>query len=209
MFEVLAIRTVRWINGSFVRGSISSGNSTSTSVISLPLSPHPIYTTIWVSDHLARVCSETVFPVPNPPGIIAVPPLVTGNMQSKTLCPVTRGRTGSSFFATGRGIRTGQNCIMVSRTELSRTQTTSSTKKAPLRTSVTVPETFGGTRTRCSNWNSATVPMISPGERRSPVFTAGTNSHFFVRSRPGAVIPLPMKSPLFLRSSGSGRWTPS
>ena len=45
--------------------------------------------------------------------VIAVPPFVTGKMQSKTRCPVMSGRMGSSFFLWGRGIRTGQTCIMV------------------------------------------------------------------------------------------------
>src|SRR5674536_405538 len=71
MFEVFAIMMVLWINGRFVRGSTNAGNSVSTSVISLPRSPQPIYTTICVSAHFASVCSETVFPVPNPPGIMA------------------------------------------------------------------------------------------------------------------------------------------
>ena len=41
MSDVLAMSTVRFISDSPVRGSFSSGNSMSTSVISLPRSPHP------------------------------------------------------------------------------------------------------------------------------------------------------------------------
>ena len=43
---------------------------------------------------------------------MAVPPFVTGKMQSNTLWPVISGRIGSSFFCIGRGILTGQTCIM-------------------------------------------------------------------------------------------------
>ena len=117
---------------------------------------------------------------------MAVPPLVTGKMQSKTRCPVMSGRTGSSFFLWGRGIRTGQTCIMESCVFPSRVQTVSSTVNEPAVISVTVPATPCGTRIRCSKWNSCTVPMISPAMTLSPVFTDGTNSHFFSRSRPGA-----------------------
>ena len=42
MSEVLAMSTVRFIKDSPVRGSTSSGNSRSTSVISLPRSPQPM-----------------------------------------------------------------------------------------------------------------------------------------------------------------------
>ena len=45
---------------------------------------------------------------------IAVPPFVTGNMQSKTRCPVMSGWTGSTSFERGGGSRTGQVCIRVS-----------------------------------------------------------------------------------------------
>ncbi len=37
----------------------------------------------------------------------------------------------------------------------------------------------------------------------------GSNCHFLVRSRPGALSPLAMKSPVDAASTGSGRWTPS
>ena len=42
MLEVLAMSTVRSIRLRPVRGSISLGNSVSTSVISLPRSPQPM-----------------------------------------------------------------------------------------------------------------------------------------------------------------------
>ena len=41
MLEVLAISTVRSMSGRPDFGSVSSGNSSSTSVISLPRSPQP------------------------------------------------------------------------------------------------------------------------------------------------------------------------
>ena len=53
MSEVLAMSTVRFIRVSPVRGSCSSGNSISTSVISLPRSPQPTYTIMSASAHLA------------------------------------------------------------------------------------------------------------------------------------------------------------
>ena len=56
MFDVLAIMTVRFISGFPVLGSIRWGNSSNTSVISLPRSPHPMYTTSWASEYFARDC---------------------------------------------------------------------------------------------------------------------------------------------------------
>ncbi len=149
MFEVLAIMIVLWIKGCFVRGSTNAGNSVSTSVISLPLSPQPMYTTICASAHLASVCSETVFPVPNPPGIMAVPPFVTGKMLSNTRCPVSKGKVGSSFCAYGLPILTGHFCISVILVPLSKTHTVSSTAYVPLSISSIVPEIWGGTMILC------------------------------------------------------------
>ena len=60
------------------------------------------------SRNFARLCWVTVFPVPNPPGIAAVPPFARGNMVSRMRMPVTRGTVGSSLFSVGRGILTGQ-----------------------------------------------------------------------------------------------------
>ena len=94
MSEVLAISTVRFIRVSPVRGSTSSGNSRSTSVISLPRSPQPIYTTMSTSDHLARACCITVLPEPKGPGMAAVPPLATGKKVSTMRWPEDSGTTG-------------------------------------------------------------------------------------------------------------------
>ena len=95
MLDVLAMRTVRCISGFLEYGSSSDGNSSSTWVISLPRSPHPMYTTTLASLHLASWCCVTVLPVPNPPGIAATPPLEMGKSPSMTLCPVTSGSSGS------------------------------------------------------------------------------------------------------------------
>jgi len=180
-----------------------------TSVISFPRSPHPMYTTIFASHHFASWCSETVFPVPNPPGIAAVPPFAIGNRKSKTRCPVTRGIDGSSFSLTGRGRRTGHVCMSVS-LAVSSSTTVSSTRNSPAFTSFTVPETFGGTMTRCStNFASCTVPRTCPGCTLSPGFTVGRNGHLFWRSSPGARTPRSTKSPIFALRTGSGRWIPS
>ena len=97
MFEVLAIRTVLSINGLPVLGSSRNGNSVSTSVISLPRSPHPMYTTMSASAHLANCCWVTVLPDPKGPGIAAAPPLATEKKVSCALCPVTNGTSGSNF----------------------------------------------------------------------------------------------------------------
>ena len=86
--------TVRFIRLLPVRGSVSSGNSRSTSVISLPRSPQPTYTTMSTSDHLASWCWTTVLPEPKGPGTAAVPPLAMGNMVSMIRWPDWRGATG-------------------------------------------------------------------------------------------------------------------
>ena len=85
-------------------------------------------------------------PVPNPPGMVAVPPRATGNRVSMTRCPVTSGRTGSSLPATGRGCRTGQRCSIASGMP-SMSATAAVTAAGPGRTAVTVPDTPGGTST--------------------------------------------------------------
>jgi V/A-type H+-transporting ATPase subunit I len=54
--DVFAISTVLFIRDSPVFGSFNSGNSIRTSVISLPRSPQPIYTTMSASAHFASWC---------------------------------------------------------------------------------------------------------------------------------------------------------
>ncbi len=53
MLLVLATSMVRSMRGLPDFGSLSSGNSFSTSAISFPLSPHPTYTTTSLSAYLA------------------------------------------------------------------------------------------------------------------------------------------------------------
>jgi len=86
MFDVLATRMVRFMSGSPERGSVSSGNSMSTSVISFPRSPQPMNTTISASAHFASWCWMTVFPAPKGPGTHAVPPFPIGKNASMTRC---------------------------------------------------------------------------------------------------------------------------
>ena len=108
MLEVFAMRIVRSIKERPVLGSIKVGNSVRTSVISFPRSPQPMYTIRSASHHFAIACCVIVFPVPNPPGIAAVPPFERGKNTSITRCPVTRGWLTVSFFAKGLGTRRGQ-----------------------------------------------------------------------------------------------------
>src|SRR5881628_3121502 len=63
--------------------------------------------TTWASHHFDSCCSETVFPVPKPPGIAAVPPFAIGNRKSITRWPVMSGTLGIIRFFVGRGWRTG------------------------------------------------------------------------------------------------------
>src|SRR5919198_5017318 len=104
---VFATSTVLSMSGRPDRGSIRWGNSTSTSVISLPRSPHPMYTTTLESAHFAIWCNVTVFPVPKPPGIAPVPPFAIGKYVSITRCPVINGTDGSYLSVYGRGLLTG------------------------------------------------------------------------------------------------------
>ena len=99
MFEVLATSTVRFISGSPEYGSLSSGNSMSTSVISLPRSPQPMKTTTCGVAHLATWCWVTVLPAPNGPGMQAAPPFASGKNVSMTRVPVTSGSVAAIFFA--------------------------------------------------------------------------------------------------------------
>ncbi len=214
MSEVFATNTVRFISGSPVRGSRSSGNSMSTSVISLPRSPQPTYTMMSASAHLASWCWTTVLPEPNGPGMHAVPPLATGKKVSSTRCPVMRGSEGVSFSAYGLPLRTGHFCIMVtSRTVPSSPfmrATTSATRAGPLWIHSTFPDTPGGTMILCSTTSvSWTLPMMSPEATAAPTWTTGTKSHLRSRLRPGSSTPLGSLSPWPALIPSSGRWIPS
>jgi hypothetical protein len=59
-----------------------------------------------LSAHFASCCWVTVFPLPNGPGIAAVPPLATGKKVSNTRCPVSNGDSGGNFLKTGLGVLT-------------------------------------------------------------------------------------------------------
>src|SRR5207249_8754509 len=87
--------------------------------------------TTWASHHFDSCCSETVFPVPKPPGIAAVPPFAIGNRKSMTRWPVMSGTLGIIRFFVGRGWRTGQSCFIVSLRPPSSSATISSTFMFP------------------------------------------------------------------------------
>lgn len=110
MLEVFTTRIVRFISASPVFGSLRCGNSSSTSAISFPRSPHPTYTITSALQYFESVCSTTVLPVPNPPGTMAEPPKGIGNMQSSTRCPVMKGWSPGNLRAAGRGDLTGHEC---------------------------------------------------------------------------------------------------
>ena len=213
MSEVLAISTVRSISGRPVLGSVSAGNSLSTSVISLPRSPQPMYTTTSASAHLASWCWVTVLPLPNGPGIAATPPFASGNRQSITRCPVMSGRSGASFLPTGRALRTGQAWHIASvctPPSPCMVQTGSSTVYWPARISCTTPQTPGGANILCNTSGvSCTVPSTSPGCMRCPVSTHGQNSHALALSSCGARCPRKSRLPAARYSVVSGRPMPS
>ena len=109
----MAISTVLSIKGLPVLGSVSFGKSSKTCVISFPLSPQPIYTIISASHHFANWCCNIVFPVPNPPGIVAVPPLLIGKIESITLCPVNKGIFACNLSLYGLCFLTAHFCTIV------------------------------------------------------------------------------------------------
>ncbi len=80
--EVFATMSVLFMRGSPERKSFNLGNLPVTSAISFPRSPQPTRITMSASAHCASVSNITVFPVPNPPGIVAVPPLAKGKKES-------------------------------------------------------------------------------------------------------------------------------
>jgi len=65
------------------------------------------------SDHLANWCCVMVLPVPNPPGMAAVPPLPSGKNVSMIRWPVTSGSSMRSRSRMGRAVRTGQDWTIV------------------------------------------------------------------------------------------------
>src|SRR5512134_3574827 len=125
------------------------------------------------SHHLATCCSSTVLPVPKPPGTAAVLPRATGNSTSSTRCPVNSGSRPSSRSAYGRGRRTGQIVVIGTSTPPTDATTSSGAHGPSGRSSVTSPDTSGGTRTRCSSEPVGTVPSTAPGPTVSPADTDG------------------------------------
>jgi len=95
---------------------VSSGKSDSTSAISLPRSPQPTYTMHCVLEYLESACEMQVLPQPKAPGMAQVPPSTEGKRTSSTRWPVMSASRPGSFSATGRGLRTGHLCAMVTST---------------------------------------------------------------------------------------------
>src|SRR3990172_5642163 len=89
------------------------------------------------SAHLDSVCCMTVLPAPKGPGMAAVPPWATGKRTSMMRCPVTSGSRGSKRWTSGREKRTGQVCMSRSSRPSSSRPTTSVTRTAPPRISLT------------------------------------------------------------------------
>lgn len=208
MLEVFTTITVRLMSGRPVRGSSRRGNSSSTSAISLPRSPQPTYTMTSAAPNFAMDCSSTVFPVPKPPGTMAVPPSATGKSTSRMRWPVRKGVSGGSRRATGRGRRTGQRCSAVSARPPTSTTSGSSSPTSPRRTSATTPSASGGASTGSAPCPAPTWPRRAPGRTRSPAATAGVKSSLRARSSAGARSPRARKSPPWL-SASRGRCRPS
>ena len=99
MEEVLQMMMVRSIRERPVRGSVSSGNSVSTSTTSPARSPQAATMTMSTSAFLASMCCSTVLPAPKGPGTQKVPPLATGrkvSTQRSWVTSVSSGRRRSS-----------------------------------------------------------------------------------------------------------------
>src|SRR3989304_5177359 len=89
------------------------------------------------SAHLDSVCCMTVLPAPKGPGMAAVAPRAAGKRTSMRRCPVTSGSRGSKRWTSGREKRTGQVCMSRSSRPSSSRPTTSVTRTAPPRISLT------------------------------------------------------------------------
>ena len=187
MLEVFAIKTVRSMRDLPDFESTRFGKSSSTSVISFPRSPQPIYTMISASLHLASWCCVMVFPVPKPPGMAAVPPFAMGKNVSMTRCPVIKGTSIRRRFAKGLGLRTGQYCSMLtSRLPLSVSTSSrvSSTLYKPSCFTLTIrPLIPLGIISLCKissvSWTEA---KIMPGNACAPDSTQNRTGHSFARS---------------------------
>ncbi len=84
MLLTLATMTVLSMRLRPLLGSFMTGKWATTSAISLPRSPQPMRMMMSASLHLLICWRVTVFPVPNPPGMAAAPPLAHGKNVSMT-----------------------------------------------------------------------------------------------------------------------------
>ena len=87
--------------------------------------------------------------------------------------------------ATGRGSRIGQRCIIDSSRSppgVATTAIVSSTRYSPAGAiDTSLPDTPGGTQTRCSILEvSCTTPSTAPAETSSPAATRGSKAQAFV-----------------------------
>ena len=154
-------------------------------------------------------------PVPNPPGIAAVPPFAMGNRVSKIRCPVTKSRSAGYRFWMGLGMRIGHRCAMVSSfsspERVRMTASGSSMVYCPSPAArTTVPSRSGGTMTL---WRmagvSGTSAITMPPDSTSPSFTTTFVSHFFSRSSRSTLTPLGIYAPDCCPISCRGRSIPS
>ena len=175
-----------------------------------------MWNTTFASAYFATLWRLTVLPVPKAPGIAPVPPFDIGKNESRTLCPVMRGISGSSRPLMGLGVLTGHVWWSFSSSfspDLpSAVTTVSSTLNFPaLATSTTLDfGAVGGTRILCSmSGDSATVPRTEPPSTLSPFFTVGAKAHSLLNGMELAVTPRVMNAPAFLAMTSRGRWRPS
>ena len=97
-----------------VWGSSSWGNSTKISTISLARSPHATMITTSTFACRAMACCNTVFPLPNGPGIKPVPPSASGFIISIILIPVSSNLLGRIFsLYPFNALITGHFCSIV------------------------------------------------------------------------------------------------
>ena len=170
---------------------------------------------ISASDHFAIWCWVMVFPVPNPPGMAAVPPFAIGNIVSRIRCPVISGTDAGYLFRVGRGTRIGHFCasvisFSVPSSSFSFTIGSRMVYFPSLAAQITVPLTSGGTIDLCTMERVSCVSaMIAPPISSSPSETVTWTSHFLSVSRESTVRPRLMYLPDCFAISDSGRSIPS
>ena len=165
--------------------------------------------------HFASWCCNIVFPVPNPPGIIAVPPFDIGNTESITLCPVVNNWLTGSLFLYGLPFLTGHfwyiQISFIVPSSVSTFAIISFTVYSPSGIiSIIFPSIlFGIIILFVILFVSSTFPIIEQASTSSPTFIVGINFHFFSKLILGMFSPLLIKSPdIFLKLS-SGLCIPS